>query len=405
MSGPFAGIRVLDLTSVVFGPLTTQILGDMGADVIKIEAPEGDTTRQTGPARSKHMAALFMGVNRSKRSLVLDLKQEGARDALWRLVDGADVFVHSLRPQKIESLGFGDLAVRARNPRILYAGLHGYLNGGPYSGQPAYDDVIQGQSGVAALMAEIAGEPRYAPLILADKICGLVAANAIAAALYARERTGRGQFVEVPMFETMAAFILTEHLFGHTFVPPEAPLGYPRVLAPGRRPYKTKDGHICMLAYTDPQWRKFWRTVGKPELADDARFDTMASRTRNIAELYRLAGDCLGDRTTKEWLAVFQELDIPAARIASLPDLMRDPHLEAVGLLKQVTHPSEGEIMMTDLSVRFSDTSAAVERLQPRLGEHSVEILGEAGLTAGEIAKLIAAGATLDGRRAARAAE
>src|SRR5262249_53193169 len=197
MAGPLAGIRVLDLTSVVFGPLATQILGDMGADVIKVEAPEGDTTRHTGPARSKDMAALFMGVNRSKRSLVLDLKQAGARDALWRLIDGADVFAHSMRPQKIESLGFGDQAVRARNPRIVYAGLHGYLNGGPYSGQPAYDDVIQGQAGVAALMAGVAGEPRYAPMILADKTCGLVAANAISAALFARERTGRGQFVEV----------------------------------------------------------------------------------------------------------------------------------------------------------------------------------------------------------------
>jgi crotonobetainyl-CoA:carnitine CoA-transferase CaiB-like acyl-CoA transferase len=405
MAGPLAGIRVLDLTSVVFGPLATQILGDMGADVIKIEAPEGDTTRYTGPARSKDMAALFMGVNRSKRSLVLDLKQPGARDALWRLVDRADVFAHSMRPQKIEALGFGDQAVRARNLRIVYAGLHGYLNGGPYSGQPAYDDVIQGQAGVAALMAEIAGEPRYAPIILADKTCGLVAANAISAALFARERTGRGQFVEVPMFETMAAFILTEHLFGHTFVPPEAPLGYTRVLAPWRRPYKTKDGYICMLAYTDPQWRKFWGVVGKPELASDPRFDTLASRSRNIAEVYRLAGECLGDRTTDEWLPIFQQLEIPAARIASLDDVMNDPHLKAVGLLKQVTHPTEGEIMMTDLSVRFSDTRAETTRLQPKFGEHSVEVLGEAGLSEGEIAQLIASGATLDGRPAARAAE
>ena len=405
MSGPLAGIRVLDLTSIVFGPLATQLLGDMGADVIKVEAPEGDTTRYTGPARSKDMAALFMGVNRSKRSLVLDLKQPGARDALWRLVDGADVFVHSMRPQKIESLGFGDKSVRERNPRIVYAGLHGYLNGGPYSGQPAYDDVIQGQSGVAALMAGIAGEPRYAPMILADKTCGLVAANAISAALFARERTGRGQFVEVPMFETMAAFILTEHLFGHTFVPPEAPLGYTRVLAPWRRPYKTKDGHICMLAYTDPQWRKFWAVVGKPGLAEDPRFDTMANRSRNIAEVYKLAGECLGSRTTDEWLPIFQELEIPSARISSLDDLMHDPHLAAVGLLKQVTHPTEGEIMMTDLSVRFSDTGATIERLQPKFGEHSVEILGEAGLSDGEIRKLVASGATLDGRRTARAAE
>jgi crotonobetainyl-CoA:carnitine CoA-transferase CaiB-like acyl-CoA transferase len=402
MSGPLTGIRILDLTSVVFGPLTTQILGDMGADVVKIEGPEGDTTRYTGPARSQDMAALFMGVNRSKRSLVLDLKQPDAKQALWRLIDGADVFVHSMRPQKIAALGFDDEAVRSHNPRIIYAGLHGYLNGGPYSGQPAYDDVIQGQAGIAALMAQVAGEPRYAPMIIADKTCALAAANAISAALFARERSGRGQFVEIPMFESMVAFIFTEHLFGHTFVPPEAPLGYTRVLAPWRRPYKTKDSHICMLAYTDPQWRKFWTVVGKPELAEDPRFDSLASRSRNISELYQLAGDCLGDRSTNEWLPIFQQLEIPAAQISTLDDVMRDPHLAAVGLFKQVDHPSEGRIVVTDAPVRFSDTAASIDRLQPKLGEHSVEILGEAGLSAQDINRLLACGATRDGRQPER---
>lgn len=400
MSGPLAGIRILDLTSVVFGPLTTQTLGDMGADVIKIEAPDGDTTRYTGPARSRDMAALFMGVNRSKRSLVLDLKQPKAREALWSLVNGADVFVHSMRPQKIAALGFDDEAVRRRNPRIIYAGLHGYLNGGPYSGQPAYDDVIQGQAGVASLMEQIAGEPRYAPMIIADKTCALAAANAISAALFARERSGRGQFVEIPMFETMVAFIFTEHLFGHTFVPPEAPLGYTRVLAPWRRPYKTKDGHVCMLAYTDPQWRKFWNVVGKPELAEDPRFDTLASRSRNIGLVYQLAGECLGDRNTDEWLVIFNKLEIPAARIATLDDVMHDPHLAAVGMFKEVEHPTEGRIVVTGAPVRFSDTAASIDRLQPKLGEHSVEILGEAGLSAEDIERLLSSGATHDGRQA-----
>jgi crotonobetainyl-CoA:carnitine CoA-transferase CaiB-like acyl-CoA transferase len=293
MSGPLSDIRVIDLTSVVFGPLTTQILGDMGADIVKVEGPEGDTTRYTGPARSSDMAALFMGINRSKRSLVLDIKQQRAKEALWRLIDGADVFVHSMRPQKIEALGFGPEAVMKRNPRIIYAGLHGYLNGGPYSRQPAYDDVIQGQSGIAALMAEVTGEPRYIPLIIADKTCAIAAVGAISAALFARERTGRGQFVEVPMFETMVYFVLAEHLYGHTFIPPEAPLGYTRLLVPWRRPYKTKDGYICMLAYTDPQWRKFWKAVGKPELADDPRFVDLANRSKNIAALYKIAGESL----------------------------------------------------------------------------------------------------------------
>ena len=278
MTGPLSGIRILDLTSVVAGPFATQMLGDMGADVIKIEAPEGDAPRHTGPARSPDMAALFMGLNRSKRSLVLDLKQPAAAEALWRLIAGADVFVHSMRPQKIEKLGFGHQAVCARNPRIVYAALHGYRDGGPYSGQPAYDDVIQGQSGIAALMAKVAGEPRYAPMIIADKTCALAIVGAVSAALFARERSGRGQFVEIPMFEQMVSFVLGEHLFGHNFVPPVGELGYTRVLASWRRPYRTKDGYLCMMAYTQAHWRKFWTMVGKTEVHSDPRFDSIASR-------------------------------------------------------------------------------------------------------------------------------
>jgi len=397
MSGPLSGIRVIDLTSVVFGPLATQILGDMGAEIIKIEGPEGDTTRYTGPARSSDMAALFMGLNRSKRSLVLDLKQQSAKDALWRLIEGADVFVHSMRPKKIEALGFGQDVVLKRNPRIIYAGLHGYLNGGPYSGQPAYDDVIQGQSGIADLMARVTGEPRYTPLIIADKTCAIAASGAISAALFARERTGRGQFVEVPMFETMAFFVLAEHLYGHTFVPPEAPLGYTRLLAPWRRPYKTKDGYVCMLAYTDPQWRKFWKAVGKPELADDPRFVNLASRSENIAALYQIAGECLADRPTAEWLSTLQALDIPSAKISTLDEVFDDPHLAAVGMFKTVTHPTEGDIVMTQLPFRFSDTEATVTRMQPKFGEHSLEILREAGLTEDDIGSLVKSGGTIEG--------
>src|ERR1700684_272831 len=286
MAGPLAGIRVLDLTSVVAGPLATQMLGDMGADVIKIEAPEGDAPRHTGPARSPNMAALFMGLNRSKRSLVLDLKKPAAAAALWRLIDGADVFVHSMRPQKIDKLGFAHRAACVRNPRLVYAALHGYRDGGPYSGQPAYDDVIQGQSGIAALMAKVAGEPRYAPMIIADKTCALAIVGAVCAALFARERTGRGQFVEIPMFEKMVSFVLGEHLFGHNFVPPMGNLGYTRVLASWRRPYKTKDGYLCMMAYTEAQWRKFWTVAGQPEVSDDPRFNSIASRSHNVVALY-----------------------------------------------------------------------------------------------------------------------
>jgi crotonobetainyl-CoA:carnitine CoA-transferase CaiB-like acyl-CoA transferase len=405
MAGPLAGVRVLDLTSVVAGPLATQTFGDMGADVIKIESPDGDTTRYTGPARSPDMAALFMGLNRGKRSLVLDLKQPAAAEALWRLIDGADVFVHSMRPQKIDRLGFGHRAVCARNPRIVYAGLHGYRSGGPYSGQPAYDDVIQGQSGVAALMAEIAGEPRYAPTILADKTTALTLTNAVTAALFARERTGHGQFVEVPMFETMVAFVLAEHLFGHCFTPPQGALGYTRVLGSWRRPYKTRDGYICMMAYTEMQWRKFWSAVGRAEICDDPRFDSIATRSRNVVALYELAGAALAGKTTDEWLALLRQLEIPSARVSSLDEVMGDPQLAASGFFKRATHPSEGDILFTDQPARFGDGGASDARLQPRLGEHSLEILREAGLAETAIEALLKSGATVDTNRKAHAAE
>ena len=405
MAGPLSGVRILDLTSVVAGPLATQMLGDMGADVIKIEAPEGDAPRHTGPARSPGMAALFMGLNRSKRSLVLDLKIDAAKDALWRLIATADVLVHSMRPQAIGRLGFGHAAVCAKNPRLVYAALHGYRDGGPYSGQPAYDDVIQGQSGIAALMAQVAGEPRYAPMILADKTCALSIAGAISAALFARERTGRGQFVEIPMFEQMVAFVLGEHLFGHNFVPPLGTLGYTRVTAPWRRPYKTKDGYLCMMAYTQAHWRKFWSMVGKPEMMSDPRFDSIASRAKNVVAIYELASQCIADKTTDEWLARLRELEIPAARMSNLDDLFTDPQLAASGFFKRANHPSEGEILYTDLPVRFGGASSTSKRLQPRLGEHSFEVLREAGFKEAEIQALAASGATIDAGAKAQAAE
>jgi crotonobetainyl-CoA:carnitine CoA-transferase CaiB-like acyl-CoA transferase len=382
-------LKVLDLTSVVFGPLCTQVLGDQGADVVKIEAPEGDTTRYTGPARNKGMAALFLGLNRNKRSLVLDLKLQAAKDALWRLIDTADVIVHSIRPQAVERLGFAPDAVLARNPRIVYVALTGYGTGGAYEGKPAYDDVIQGQSGIAALMSQLAGEPRYAPMIMGDKTCGLVASQAITAALYARERTGKGQYVEVPMLETMAAFVLAEHLFGHTFEPPKGGIGYNRVLAPWRRPYKTKDGFIAMLVYTDAQWRRFWALVGREELGQDPRFSTMYARAENIAEVYRIAGHCMLARTTEEWLTLLEKNEIPSAHVRSLEDLMTDEHLTSVGFFQRFTHPTEGEIRQPGPPARFGATPSSISRLQPRLGEHSREILAEAGLSPEEIERVM----------------
>lgn len=394
MAGPLDGIRVLDLTSVVLGPLATQTMGDMGADIVKIESPAGDTTRYTGPKRSVDMSALYMGLNRNKRSLVLDLKQDSAKDALWKLIDTADVFLHSVRPQAMERLGFGADAVCARNTRIIYAGIHGFRNDGPYAGRPAYDDVIQGLSGSADLMARLVGEPRYMPTIMADKTCGLVTVNAVLAALLERGRSGEGQSVEIPMFETMVAFNMADHIFGYTFDPPEGPMGYSRVLTPSRRPYKTTDGFICLLAYTDIQWVRFWEEVGRPELKDDPRFDSLASRADNIEAVYSLAGEFIATRSTADWLEILPRLEIPCGEIVELENIPDDPHLQAVGFFRSETHPTEGEITVPDTPVQFSRTPASIDRLQPKLGEHSAEILREAGLEDAEIDKMRATGAT-----------
>jgi crotonobetainyl-CoA:carnitine CoA-transferase CaiB-like acyl-CoA transferase len=254
-------------------------------------------------------------------------------------------------------------------------------------------------------MAEIAGAPRYAPTILADKTAALALSGAVAAALFAREKTGRGQFVEVPMFESMVSFVLAEHLFGHCFTPPVGNLGYTRVTGTWRRPYKTRDGYLCMMAYTERHWRKFWAAVGRPETCDDPRFNCIATRAQNIVALYELAGACFAEKTTDEWLTLLRDLEIPAARMSTLNDLKRDPQLEASGFFKHAAHPSEGEIVFTDMPVRFSDGASTSNRLQPRLGEHSLEVLREAGLTENEISALIASGATAEAPSKAQAAE
>jgi crotonobetainyl-CoA:carnitine CoA-transferase CaiB-like acyl-CoA transferase len=394
-SGPLAGVRVLDLTSVVLGPYATQILGDLGADIIKVEPPEGDTTRYTGPRVSRDMASLFMGVNRNKRSIVLDLKTASARDVLLRLVDRADVFVHNIRPQKLEPLGLGADTLTRRNPRLIYAGIHGWREDGPYRGRPAYDDIIQGLCGVASLMDQLTGEPRYAPTILCDKTSGLVAAQAILAALYSREKTGRGQFIEIPMFETMVSFIMVEHLHGMGFDPPQGEAGYSRVLAPWRRPYRTADGYLCMLAYTDAQWWRFWAEVSQPEMMKDARFVDMAARSRNIDEVYRLAGEQLTSRPTADWIETFDKLEIPAGPVKTLNEVIDDPHLREIGFFKRMNHPTEGDLVVPDVPVRFADTPAAIDRLPPHLGEQGREILQEIGMRTEEIEALASNGGVM----------
>lgn len=382
---PLSGLRVLDLTTVIYGPYTTQQLGDFGADVIKIEAPVGDMTRDIGISRNPKMTALYMGSNRNKRSIVLDLKREEARAALWALIDGADVLVHNIRPQKMARLGFDPDAVLKRNTTIVYGALLGYREGGPYGGMPAYDDVIQGQSGLAGTFAARDGEPVLMPTIVADKTAGLLASNGILAAVIQRLVTGKGVYVETSMFEGLASYVLLEHQDGTMFRPPLRGPGYPRALSPERRPYRTADGYLCMLAYTDKHWQRFWALSGQAGPAADPRFQSIGSRADNIDALYRIAGGIVRSRTTEEWLHVLKKAEIPAGSVNRLEDLRDDAHLQAIGFFRPFEHPSEGAIEIPDTAYRFDHETLPVHRPQPRLGEHTEEVLREAGLSADEI--------------------
>jgi len=394
-SGPLTGVTVIDLSTVVFGPLTSQILADYGANVIKVEAPGGDSTRNTGPAIEKGMAAIFLGSNRSKRSIVLDLKQPKACEAVVALSDRADVFMHSMRPQKLESLGISPEMLCTRNPRLVYAGLHGFAAGGPYSGRPAYDDIIQGMSGLVALAQMQTGNPTYLPTIAADKTCAQIAAHAVLAALFARERTGRGGFVEIPMFEAMVAFNLVEHLYGQHFEPPLGDAGYPRVLTPWRRPYRTADGLICMTPYTDRHWSRFFREVGRADLESDPRFMGISSRTRHIRELLEIAAGYVASGTTAHWISTCDRLEIPAAPIADLDELIEDPHLTSTGFFRHVDDPSMGRLRFTGVPVKFDGQRASIA-MPPRLGQDTRHVLREAGLDASAIDALISSGAAVE---------
>ena len=394
MSGPLDGVRILDCTSVVLGPWAAQQLGDLGADVIKIEPPEGDTTRRLGPRRHPDMAAFYLGCNRSKRSLVLDLKQEAGTRALFRLAEGADVLMHNFRPEPAARLGLRYEVFEALNPRLIYVATYGYRTGGPSGNKAAYDDIIQAGAGFAWLQTAVAETPRYMPTIVADKTSSNAVLSAVLAALYARERTGVGQAVEVPMFETLAAFVMVEHLYGETFVPAIDTSGYKRILSPQRRPYATKDGFLAILPYTDGHWREFCPLVGRPELLEDPRFASIANRLANVEAYYATLAEIAATRTNANWLELLGPSNVPHGPVNSLESLLDDPQLLATGFWKIVEHPSEGTLRMPDIPPRFSKTPPEVRRLQPRLGEHSVEVLREAGFSQTEIDGMLASRAT-----------
>ncbi|MBS38038.1 MAG: CoA transferase [Thiotrichales bacterium] len=392
MSGPLDGIRVIDLTTVLLGPFATQILGDMGADVIKVEAPSGDPMRGLGPKRSDGMGPVFLNSNRNKRSLVLDLKADKGRDAMLKLVETADVFFHNMRPRGVRSLGLAYDDVRQVNPRLIYCGAYGYREDGPYGHKPAYDDMIQAASGLAMLQAEVSDRPAYVANVICDKIVAMTAASAVSMALFHRERNGVGQNLQVPMFETMVNFLLPEHWMGMTFEPPLGPPGYERVLSQSRRPYKTKDGYVAALPYSDRQWEAFFRLVDREELLQDARFSTLDERVNHIEDLYGELADILATRDTAEWMELLDEAQIPVMAVNSIDDLASDPHLVETGFWNMIEHPTEGALRLPGIPVDFSESPGEVRLPPPRLGEHTAEVLGEAGLSETEIGDLLNSG-------------
>ncbi|MGV0642068.1 CoA transferase [Mycolicibacterium sp. XJ2546] len=376
-SGPLNGIRVVDLTAMVMGPYCTQIMADMGADVIKVEPPQGDNTRYISVGPVPGMSGVFVNVNRGKRSVVIDLQTDAGKAAMRTLIETADVFIHSMRSKAIAKLGFAYQDVAAINPAVVYTNCYGYGRRGPERDRPAYDDTIQAECGIPFVQAQLTGEADYVGTIMADKVAGLTALYATTMALFHRERTGEGQEVEVAMFETMAAFMLVEHANGAMFDPPLGPAVYPRTVAPNRRPYRTSDGYIAALIYNDKHWNAFVNAV-KPAWVNESHA-TLEMRARDIDSVYGLLAETMKEHTTAEWLALFGELEIPAAPLNSPAALFDDPHLNAVGLFETVDTP-HGQVRFPGVPTWFSRTPGGVAGPAPELGADTAEVLGEMGV-------------------------
>lgn len=396
--GPLTGVRVVDITTIFMGPSATQMLGDLGADVVKIEAPGGDVVRGIGPQGHERMGPLFLGMNRNKRSLALDLKTAEGRAVLLELAKDADVLTYNVRPQAMARLGLGYDALAAINPRLLYVGMFGFSQRGRYAASAAFDDLIQAACALPQAMAMGSGDiPRYMPITIADRSVGLYAFGVISAALYGRERTGKGQRIDVPMFETMVPYVLGDHLYGQTFVPAQGDFGYPRLLSPERRPYKTRDGHVCCLIYTDVQWRAFLKAIGQPALFDtDPRFANIAERTKHIDALYGMVSDEIASRSTAEMQALLDGTDIPVFPMHTFESLLQDPHLDDIGFFSEMEHPHVGTIRQMAVPSEWSGTPPGAATPAPRVGQHSREVLREAGYDEARIDALVASGAVFE---------
>lgn len=392
MAGPLAGVKVVDLTTVAMGPFSTQILAELGAEVIKIEPRDGDNMRDVRPMRSSGMGHLHMHLNRGKRSIVLDLKKPAGRDVVMRLLPSADVLVYNVRPQAMARLGLSYEDVCEANSRIVYVGAYGYSQRGVRAGKPAYDDLIQASTGIPWLMAgDGEAEPRYVPLNFADRVTGLHVVYAVTAALFHRERSGRGQSVEVPMFESVAHFVLGDHLAGLSYRPAEGGSGYERLRH--RRPYRTSDGYLCVLVYNSGQWTRFFAAIGRSEMMDDPRFATHASRASHIEAIYNLLAEILKTRSTEAWMELLEKADIPVAPMNHIDDLLTDPHLTSSGFFVEEEHPTEGGMVAMRTPTGWSDSKPDAPSPAPRHGEHTEQVLRELGYADDEIAEMERSGA------------
>jgi crotonobetainyl-CoA:carnitine CoA-transferase CaiB-like acyl-CoA transferase len=391
-NGPLAGIRVLDITSIVLGPLATQILADLGADVIKVEPLQGDLMRANGVSRNPGMSSIFLSLNRNKRSLALDLKSDSGASVLRDLLPRADVLVHNMRVPAIERLGFGYAAVTEIKPDIVYCVATGFDQDGPDRDKPAFDDVIQAACGLANLNSTALGSPQYVPSVIADKTTGMALVNAVLAALFCRERTGIGQYVEVPMFETMVAFMLTEHLAGLTFEPSIGGAGYSRLLDGGRKPAPTNDGYIAILPYTGSHWRAFFAEFGRNDLAEKYGTEDRSARNEQLVSMYAEMVALTVQRSTSELLSLCDKLDIPATPLYGLDDLLEHPQVKAVNLIGQAEHPSEGAIRYVRPTTKYSKTPTERVCHAPTLGQHTAEVLAEHGYSDADIRRLKSSG-------------
>jgi crotonobetainyl-CoA:carnitine CoA-transferase CaiB-like acyl-CoA transferase len=403
-AGPLSGIRVLDLSSVIMGPFATRIMADLGADVIRVEQPGGDMQRYYKPSRTPGMAGAILTLMRNKRSIALDLKKPAGKRALARIIKGVDVLVHNLRPKTITDLGFDYDSVRSLNPDIIYCAATGFGSTGPYAERPAYDDLIQAGSGIAALEGALTGVPKYVANVFCDKLCGQTIAWAVMAALVQRASGGGGQRVEVPMLETSVDFVLVEHLYNNTLWPDEPGVkwGYPRLLTEYRRPYRSKDGYVCLMPYSDRNWADFFDLIGRPELKADERYAKLSNRPRQYDFLYSLVAEAAPMKTNEEWVDYCDARGIPCLPVRELADLEKDPHLKAVELIQVADHPTEGKYRTVRPPVSFGGRFSAIRRHAPHCGQDSADVLAEAGCTQDEIEALLKDGVTaLPARHAA----